>query len=123
MKFLLDTNFLLIPGKFRLDIFSELARFGRPEVFTLDLVVSELKRLASGQGRDSRHARLALDLIREKEVEVLEALGKETDSELERLASEQDFAVCTQDRALQRRLKNEGILVIFLRQGRFLVRL
>jgi len=39
------------------------------------------------------------------------------------MASEQGFAVCTQDRALQRRLKREDILVVFLRQGRFLAKL
>jgi rRNA-processing protein FCF1 len=123
MRFLLDTNFLLIPGKFRVDVFSELQGFGKPELFTLDLVVAELERLASSRGRDSKHARLALELIRKKGIHVLEARGTDTDQELERLASEQDLAVCTQDRALQRRLRNEGILVIFLRQNSFLVKL
>ena len=123
MKFLLDTNFLLIPGKFRTDIFRELQGFGKPELFTLDLVVAELKKLASSRGRDAGHARLALDLIKKKGVRVLEARGTNTDQELERLASEQDLAVCTQDRALQRRLRKEDIVVVFLRQNRFLVKL
>jgi len=39
------------------------------------------------------------------------------------MASEQGFAVCTQDRALQRRLRKEGLVVILLRQGRILAKL
>ena len=120
MKFLLDTNFLLIPGKFRVDVFRELQGFGKPELFTLDLVVAELNKLASSRGRDSRHARLGLELIKKEGVRILEARGTNTDQELERVASEQDLAVCTQDRALQGRLKKEDILVIFLRQGKLL---
>jgi len=123
MRFLLDTNFLLIPGKFRVDVFRELQGFGKPELFTLDLVVAELERLASGRGRDSRHARLALELLKKKGVLVLETRRTNADQELERLASEQGFAVCTQDRALQKRLKKEDILVVFLRQGRFLAKM
>jgi rRNA-processing protein FCF1 len=30
MRFLLDANFLLIPGRFRVDIFRELEQFGKP---------------------------------------------------------------------------------------------
>jgi rRNA-processing protein FCF1 len=123
MKFLLDTNFLLIPGRFRVDVFREMEAFGKPELYTIDLVVKELERLAKGRGRDSKSARLGLELIRKKEVEVLKGCAGSADLELERLASEQDFAVCTQDRALQERLRNEGVVVIFLRQGRFLVKL
>jgi rRNA-processing protein FCF1 len=123
MRFLLDTNFLLIPGRFRVDIFRELQRFGRPELFTPDLVVAELERLASGRGRNSGHARLALGLLKKKGVLVLKTRGSSADQELERLASEQGFAVCTQDRALQARLRREGLIVIFLRQGSVLARL
>ncbi len=123
MKFLLDTNFLLIPGKFRTDIFSELQKFGKPELFTLDLVVAELRKLASSRGRDACHARLGIELLEKKNVRVLDAGGTNTDHELERLAAEQGFAVCTQDRALQRNLSKESVTVIFLRQGRLLAKL
>lgn len=123
MRFLLDTNFLLIPGKFKVDVFRELEDFGNPELFTIDLVVGELRALASGKGSDSSHARLALDLIKTKSLGILESTGKDTDSEIERIASEGGLSVCTQDRGLQKRLRKEGITVIFLRQKRMLARL
>jgi rRNA-processing protein FCF1 len=120
MKFLIDTNFLLIPGRFRVDVFKELERFGRPELLTIDLVVSELRKLASGKGRNASHARLGLDLIEKKGIRVLESQEGSADHEIERLASEQDLVVCTQDRELQERLRREGLSVVSLRQKRYL---
>ena len=119
MRFLLDTNFLLIPGRFRVDVFRELERFGRPEFLTIDLVMDELRKLSSGSGQDASYARLGLSLIEEKEVSVMETHGTNADQEIERLASEQDLVVCTQDRELQERLRREGLSVVSLRQKRF----
>ena len=47
MKFLLDTNFLMIPGKFKVDVFSELEKFGKPELYTVSAVVRELEKKGS----------------------------------------------------------------------------
>ncbi len=118
MKFLIDTNFLLIPGKFGVDVFREMERFGKPELFTISLVKDELMALASGRGQDASHARLGLGLIEKKGIRVLESAGNNADSELERLSSEQGFAVCTQDRELQERLRKKGVSVVSLRQKR-----
>jgi rRNA-processing protein FCF1 len=54
MKFLLDANFLMIPGKFRVDVFKELEKFGKPDLYTLDLVVKELSKQSSGSPLSSR---------------------------------------------------------------------
>jgi rRNA-processing protein FCF1 len=123
MKFLLDTNFLLIPAEFGVDIFSELGRFGKPELFTLDLVLDELRKLASGQGKASRSARLALELVGRKGVKVMESNGSNADSEIERIAGEQEIVVCTQDRELQERLCRKGVMVVIMRQRGYLERL
>jgi len=68
MKFLLDTNFLMIPGKFRVDIFKEMEKFGKPEFFTLDLVVKELGKLSKGKGRNAFCAKLGISFIQEKDI-------------------------------------------------------
>ena len=117
MKALLDTNFLLIPGRFRVDVFSELEGFGKPGLYTIDLVVKELGMLAEGRGSDAGHARLGLSLLEKKGVTVLETRGEHADKELVRLASSRGYAVCTQDRELQKALKEKGVKVISLRQG------
>ena len=122
MKILLDTNFLIIPGKFKVDIFSELAAFGKPELYTLDLIVRELEGISRGKGKDARNAHLGLHLIVQKQVTILKATGKAADSQLANLAMH-GYAVATQDRDLQKVLKNQGSEVIHLRQGRYLEKL
>lgn len=116
MKILLDTNFLLIPGKFKVDVFSELEKFGRPELYTLDIVVKELEKISNGKGKDAGNARVALSLLKKNKVKVLKTKNKNTDSEIERIASEDDYIVCTQDKKLIKKLKAEGVKIIFLRQ-------
>lgn len=123
MKFILDTNFLLIPGQFGVDIFSELSKFGKPEFCTLNLVVKELEKLSLKKGFDGRAANLALELIKEKGIHVFEAGKGSTDRGLEALAGTGVYIVCTQDRALIKRLKNKGLKAITLRQKKYLVEL
>ena len=119
MKFLLDTNFLLAQGEFKLDIFSELKKFGLPELYTLDLVVEEIKFLAGGKGRDARNSKLALRMIEEKNIKILKSEMEKTDFELERLSKE-GYVVCTQDKKLAKRLVRAGNKVISVRQKRYL---
>ncbi len=114
MKFLLDTNFLLIPAQFRVDVFSELSKFGKPELYTIDLVLKELGKMRS------RKARLAQELLAREKVRVLHTGGRNADSALVKAASK-GFVVCTQDRALARRLKSRGTPVVTLRQKKYLV--
>jgi len=122
MKFLLDANFLLLPGKFKADIFSELAKFGRPELYTLDLIVKELEKIAAGKGRDAGYARLGLELIRKKRIRVLKTTGKSADLALEQTALKGNFTLCTQDRALIKKLRGRAP-VIYLRQRKYLVKI
>lgn len=121
MKVILDANFLLIPGQFKVDIFRELEKFGKPEFYTTDAVIRELEKLSETKKKDSGAATLALNLIKEKSVIVLEAKDKNTDREIERSAAENNFIVCTQDTELIKKLKQERIRVIFLRQKKYLV--
>jgi len=123
MKVLIDTNFFLIPGKYGVDFIKELERFGKPELFTLDIVLKELQMLAEKKGKDSRDARLGIEIIQKKNVGILETKVSSVDEEIERIAAEKGFVVCTQDKELQNRLRNEEIEVIFLRQGKVLAKL
>ncbi len=121
MKALLDTNFLMIPGEFKVDILSELLTLGYTEVFTLDLVVRELEKLSRGRGRDARNARIGLEFIRKGGIAILKTEGKSTDEEILKLAKTKGFAVCTQDRELIRKVKEIGGRFVTLRQGKYLV--
>ncbi len=116
MKFLLDANFLTIPGQFKVDVFRELEEFGKPELYTLNLVVKELEKLKS------RHARLALGLVKKEGVKILFSKTSNTDREIVRIASKGGFVVCTQDKKLIEKLKKKGISVVSLRQKRLLIK-
>lgn len=119
MKFLLDANFLMIPGKFRVDIFRELEKFGKPELFTLDLVAKELAKASKGKGRDAFFAKFGLFLVQDKDIGILESQAGKADSSLLEL-SQKGFVVCTQDRLLTSRILKKGGKVVFLRQGKYL---
>ena len=123
MKVLMDANFLMIPGKFRVDVFSEMRMFGKPEPYTLDLVVKELEKIARSGGQDSKHAHMGLFLLDSRGVETIKSRGKDTDGEIERIAKEGRFVVCTQDRALISRLRKKRVGVISLRQRKYLVKI
>ncbi len=121
MKALLDTNFLMIPGEFRVDILSELLALGYTEVFTIDLVVRELEKLAVSRGKEGRNARIGLEFIRKGGVIVLKAGSERTDDEILRLAKTKEYIACTQDRGLIKRIRKAGLQFITLRQGKYLV--
>ncbi|MBN2102083.1 MAG: nucleotide-binding protein [Candidatus Aenigmarchaeota archaeon] len=122
MKFLLDTSFLMIPGKHGVDIFEKLNEFGQPELYTLDMVVDELKtHIEEGKGETKRSAKLALSFIERlgiKIVEVKKKKGTKTDDELFKKGSR--FVICTQDIELGKRLRAEGAKVVYLRQQKYL---
>ncbi|MBU0953229.1 MAG: hypothetical protein KKA90_02280 [Nanoarchaeota archaeon] len=122
MKFLLDTNFLMIPGRFKVDVITELRQFeGERELYTIDLVVEELERLADGTSKDARCAALALHLIQLYKIEVIQTQGQNADDELLQAAQHHQVVVCTQDAPLQKRLTELKLPFVHLRQKRTLV--
>ena len=121
MKFLLDTSFLMIPGTFGTDIFEELSKFGKTELYTLDLVVSELRTHAeNGKGKTKSAARLALLLIEKKGVEIIETKKREKKADDELFKRGNKFVICTLDKNLAKRVKDYGGRVVFLRQQKYL---
>jgi hypothetical protein len=123
MKALLDTNFLMIPVEFRVDIISGLMSLGYIEIFTLDLVVAELEKFSVKGGKIAKAARVALQIVRNSGVVVLQTKGdlKRVDDEILRLAKTKGYAVCTQDQELLQTAKAAGIRCITLHQKRYLV--
>ena len=112
LKFLLDSNFLMIPVQFKVDIFNELKNFGKSEIYTLDLIIEELKKL--------KKAKLILQLIKKKKVKILKSNLKSADTQLFDLAKK-GYIVCTQDKKLRKKIKENGFKVVYLRQKKYLV--
>lgn len=113
-----DTNFLLLPFQFKIDIFGELLHV-LDEPFTLVVsskVVGELRHISRKVGKQGAAARFALKLLeaRGQQVRPVESPLAVDDWVLE-YAKANHAIVCTNDRGLKQRLKAERIKVIGLR--------
>ena len=124
---LLDTNFLLIPGRFGVDIFAEIERVcDFPyHVCLLKGSFEELRAIASGEGirrqagKDRSAASLGLELVKAKNLTIIDDSqleGSAVDDRILSFAVENRAIVATQDAELKRRLRREGLPVIVLRQ-------
>ena len=120
MKAILDTNALMVPEQFGVDIFSELQRLGYVQWIVPRSVLGELHYLAAkaDKGRDKIAARVALGLAEQCNTVGIDNF--DADLAIEKLAISEGAAVFTNDKALKKRLFSKGITVIYLRQGRYL---
>ena len=121
MKIILDTNALMVPAEFGVDIFSELAALGFDDWIVPSGVARELEGIASrGRGKGGSAARVALSLMdRCRTIEVERTAGTVDDSIVE-LAVEMKVAVFTNDAELKGRLREHGVKVVYLRQRSYL---
>ncbi|MFH0867769.1 MAG: DNA-binding protein [Candidatus Woesearchaeota archaeon] len=123
-KILLDTNFLLIPYQFKVDIFTNIGKLAtfKYGLFVLDKSVEELKNIVVTQrGKDRDAAKIALKLIAIKDVKVINTKSsKRTDDLIIELSSKDGYIVATQDKDLKRRLINHNVRVIVLKQKKVL---
>ena len=121
-KIVLDTNFLLIPGQFKVDIFSELQRICH---FNYELCIyegsmDELKNITkAGSGRDKSAAKLALQLIKAKNIKIIKSDEKYIDLAILDNAG-RDSIIATQDIQLKKKLLEKGSSVVILRQKKYL---
>jgi len=114
LKVILDTNGLMIPVQFGVDIFDELSRLGFSEFLVPEAVVRELEMLVKrAKGFDKKAAKIGRALT--KGCILIDGLGPADDVVL-RLAEENGAAVLTNDIELKQRLKAKGISVLSLRQ-------
>ncbi|MBI2141328.1 nucleotide-binding protein [Candidatus Woesearchaeota archaeon] len=129
-KIILDTNFLLIPGQFGVDIFAELQRLCdfSYEPVVLNETIEELSGIMADKkaaARDRSAAKLGIQLIKAKGIGVLgqqRKVFKSADKAILELASASggNAVVATQDRELRDKLASKGAAVIVLRQKRYL---
>ena len=117
MKILLDTNFMMIPNQFGVDIFEFLKDY---EIFTLSTCMDELKNLAKKKGKDGLAARVAIKLVKEKGIKTVKTKEK-GDKAILNYAIEEKCSVGTNDKELIKALKNKGIKIIRLKQKKYLI--
>jgi len=112
-KVVLDTNALLMPFEFSLNLEAELlSLLGNCEILVPGPVIGELRRSRS------KHARAALELSRRYSVA---ETAKQGDEGVVDVAFRQGAIVLTNDAELRRRLRKIGIRTIHLRSRTHLV--
>jgi len=109
MKVLIDTNFFMIPFKFKIDIFAEFKRISdeNPELYTLSGVIDELKKIAPLKTQFFK------ELIEKNSVKILKSEGK-VDDYIVKISK--NYATATNDRALRKRLKEKNAKIILMRE-------
>jgi len=130
---IVDTNALLIPGEFGVDIFEELERLGYVHIIVPRMVLTELDRLRQRpglKGKEKIAANVGCSLIRkytdtsEQErmstgctisIEEGEKGEGDTDEMIAALALKRKAAVLTNDEELRTKLSRAGIVTVYLR--------
>lgn len=112
-RVIIDTNGLMIPGQFGLDIFSELKRLGFDSYLVAKASVRELEKICSeGRGRDRTAAKIALSLL--DRCTIIEKNGF-ADDIITDMAVDMNAAVLTNDIELKKRLCSRGVTIVYLR--------
>lgn len=130
-QIILDTNFLLIPGQFGVDIFTEIDKICafRYELVVLEQTIKELETLTQKQdikGKDKQAAKLALQMIKNKaETQTINIVASDetyVDQVIINMAKkDKTLLIATQDKALKQKLKDLGNQLIILRQKKHII--
>jgi len=121
-RIIIDTNFLMIPSQFKVDIFSEIERICNfnYKLCIFEQTIAELENIAKKQaGKEKRAAQFALQLIKLKKIGIISSEQRDVDS-LILENTDRNTIVATQDLHLKRELLRRGYNVIILRQKKYL---
>ncbi|HLC50684.1 MAG TPA: hypothetical protein VJI97_04640 [Candidatus Nanoarchaeia archaeon] len=121
-RIILDTNFLMVPLQFKVDIFSEIERICnfQYKIYIFEQTIEELNVIIKDQkGKDKKAAQFALKIIKSKDIEILKAEGDYVDNIIIQNRKDDDL-VATTDLDLKKKLLERYISVIVLRQKKYL---
>ncbi len=119
IKVILDSNFLMIPYQFNLDVFQEIEYLLQKKVdFVVPSAVkSELTGISARGGEGAAEASLALQLAsRCRVVEVALDPGESVDDAIVKASQKLGAVVATTDIELRKRLRNVKVPVVYMRE-------
>lgn len=122
-KLLVDTNFLLIPVRFKVDIFTESQNAVNDivEFFVSSRVLDEIQILKDrSKGTFVRELKLA-EKLSENCTVIHDNSSTRVDQSLINLAVSEDMMIGTADSELRQNARKAGVKVVYLRQKRYLV--
>ena len=108
-KVVLDTNFLMMPFNFKIDVFHELRGY---ELVTLAECVDELKRIKPS----------AVELISGKVSLVRESFkSHDVDDKIIEFAVKHNAYIATSDKKLKEKAEAKGVPIVSMRRKKYLV--
>lgn len=122
-KLIFDTNFLMIPGEFKIDIFADAKKLimaKKIDMMIFDKTIYELQKIAETNSKFKTSAKVALDLINVKKLNIIQSKDEKiVDDMLLELDQyfpdfKGKFVVATQDGELKARLKEKKIKVLIM---------
>ena len=122
-KLLVDTNFLLIPVRFKVDIFEESQNAVNDvvEFYVSSRVLAEIQILkARSKGSFVRQLKLA-ERLSENCTVINDDSSTKVDQSLINLAIREEMMIGTADAELRQNARKAGVKVVYLRQKRYLV--
>lgn len=120
MNVILDTNFLISLFQFKVELIEIQRIVYEPyTLVTIRSVINELEKISISKGRGSKNSKLALMLIKNENIEVLDSPEKSADKAILALA-DKDTIVATNDIELRKKLKKLEIKTIYLRAKKHL---
>ncbi len=126
-KVILDTNFLIIPGEFGIDIFSEIQRIMEEpyEICVLDKTLEELQAIINrSKGKEGFNAKLGFIMAKQKSLKTIKSSAHEyTDKAIVEFARKNPdkVIVATQDKELKKALQKVPVRIIVLKQKKYLL--
>jgi len=115
VKILLDTNFILDILRYKVDFSAFQDLDEKAELFMSSEILREIRSIANRKTKEGRLAMIALKLIENGQIKVVQSLKREVDEDLICLAKKEGFIVATNDKDLKEKLKKENVRVICLR--------
>jgi rRNA-processing protein FCF1 len=119
LRVILDSNFLFVPFQLQIDIFEEIRnKIGNIEFIVLSTTLQELEILGKKRSyKLSRQASSAFKLANRCKIVKVEKKPEESyDEVILRKAQEWNYIVATNDMDLRKKLRTEGIPVLYIRQ-------
>lgn len=107
---LMDTNFVMLPAAFKIDIFEQAKNAlntNSLEFAVFDKTIFELQHLASNHSKHAMHAQVALDLINRCNVTIIPGDNRYADdliADFGTFIPDREVIIATQDKELKQRL-------------------
>ena len=120
LKIILDSNFLLVPAQFKLDIFEGIMNLLNQnyEPIVLSTTMDELRGIMRrGAPKLRKQAEMAMKLAEKCHLALVDRKPRETnDDVIIRVAKQMKCLVATNDSELKKRLRNISVPVVYVRQ-------